>query len=219
MDSTLVDTFTLIVASYSHAVAACFPKGLNADAIINLPNYTLDEALARTVPADQVALASSRYHEYFMRHFDRRTRTYPGIRKLLASLQRAGVTLAVFTGASRKSAEIALHRSGLAPFFDAIVTADDVSQTKPDPQGLELVMDAVGAPKGKTVYVGDDPNDIVASRRAGIQGAAALWGSRKRDQLRALRPDLLFNDPFDADQQLAKAANADTRGLTCVALS
>jgi pyrophosphatase PpaX len=203
MDGTLVDTFTLILASYGYAVAGCLPKELNAPDVPSLSGYTLKDALAKSVPSDQIELASDRYHDYFARRFARRNRTYPGIRKLLVSLHQARVMLSVFTGASRRSAQIALQLSGLGLFFHSIVTADDVRRPKPDPEGLHKAMDLLAATDDQTIYVGDDPNDIVASRRAGINAAAALWGSRKRDQLETLRPDFLFNDPSDAYVLLA----------------
>jgi pyrophosphatase PpaX len=88
-------------------------------------------------------------------------------------------------------------------FFHSIVTVDDVRQPKPDPEGLHRAMDLMAATDDQTICVGDDPDDLVASRRGGTKAAAALWGSRKRDQLEALRPDFLFNDPCDADVLLA----------------
>jgi HAD superfamily hydrolase (TIGR01549 family) len=116
----------------------------------------------KSVPSDQIELASDRYHEYFARRFTRRTRTYPGVRKLLIFLRQAGVMLGVFTGASRKSAQTALQLSGLELFFHCIVIADDVSQSKPDSEGFQKAMDQLGATDDQTIYVGDDPDDVVA---------------------------------------------------------
>lgn len=42
--------------------------------------------------------------------------------------------MAVGTGASRKSAGLQLHTLGISHFFDVIVTADDVTHHKPDPE-------------------------------------------------------------------------------------
>jgi HAD superfamily hydrolase (TIGR01549 family) len=203
MDGTLIDTFTLTLASYSYAIAGSLFKQLNAPDIPSLSGRTLKDALAKFVPSDQIELASDRYHEYFARRFTRRTRIYPGVRKLLISLRQAGVRLGVFTGASRKSAQTALQLSGLELFFHSIVTADDVSHSKPDPEGLQKAMDQLGARDDQTIYVGDDPDDVVASRRAGVTGAGALWGSRKREQLEALNPDFLFNYPSDIEALFA----------------
>jgi HAD superfamily hydrolase (TIGR01549 family) len=203
MDGTLIDTFTLILASYSYAIAGSLSKQLNVPDIPSLTGRTLKDALAKSVPSDRIELASDRYHEYFAGRFRRRTRTYPRVRKLLISLRQAGVMLGVFTGASRKSAQTALQLSGLDLFFHSIVTADDVSQSKPDPEGLQKAMDQLGAADYQTIYVGDGPDDIVASRRAGVTAAGALWGSRKREQLKALRPDFLFNDPSDVEALVA----------------
>jgi pyrophosphatase PpaX len=199
MDGTLIDTFTLILASYGYAIAGCLSKQLNVSGVPSLSGRTLKDALAKSVPYDQIQVASDRCHEYFAQHFTRRTRTYPGVRRLLISLRQAGVMLGVFTGASRKSTQTALQLSGLDVFFRSIVTADDVSQSKPYPEGLRKAMDQLGATDDQTIYVGDDPDDVVASRRAGVNCAAALWGSRKRGELEALNPDFLFYDPSDIE--------------------
>jgi len=113
------------------------------------------------------------------------------------AFRRREVGLAVFTGQTRIATQITLHRTGLADFFTEIVTADDVTMPKPSPEGLKLAMEGIGADPDGTVYVGDDPDDIYASRGAGVKTAAALWGSVKRNELVALQPDFTFNKPVD----------------------
>lgn len=57
---------------------------------------------------------------------------YPGAERLVRRLKREGYRVAVVTGTSRKNFE---HIVGdLAPEFDAVVTADDVRRTKPNPE-------------------------------------------------------------------------------------
>ena len=48
--------------------------------------------------------------------------------------------LAVGTGASRRSAEVQLSTLNLTKYFDAIVTADDVTHHKPEPETFLLVV-------------------------------------------------------------------------------
>ena len=58
----------------------------------------------------------------------------PGVQALVQSLNGARIPLAVATSASRQSVRIVLERLGLTGAFGAVVTADDVTNGKPDPE-------------------------------------------------------------------------------------
>lgn len=63
-----------------------------------------------------------------------------------------------------------LAASGLAPFFDAIVTSQSCGFAKPDPRILHVALDAMGVRPRHAVYVGDDPaTDGAAARAAGVR--------------------------------------------------
>jgi len=200
MDGTLVDTFNLITDAYNFAARDFLNERLSMKEVLSLPGRTLDEVLAANVPPANTDDAVERYHWFFEKNFHSRTKVFPGIRKLLVTMKRKGIKLAVFTGASRRTAQTTLRKSELADFFLRLVSADDVNQPKPNPEGLQIAMDAIGADPNKTVYVGDHPDDIIASRNARIRTAAALCGSKRSRELQALRPDFIFKVPSDANK-------------------
>ena len=74
-------------------------------------------------------------------------------------------TLAVFTGRLRWEARLTLDRFTTIPFHP-IVGADDVTRTKPDPEGLLKICSSVG--HGKCWYIGDTIDDARAAHAAGI---------------------------------------------------
>jgi len=197
MDGTLVDTFDLIADSYNYAVGAPMNALPGTKRASGAQGYTLEEALAKWVPMVDIPNALVRFHDYFERNFNSDVKVFPGIKESLMAFRRRGVGLAVFTGQTRIATQITLQRTGLLNFFTKIVTADDVTEPKPSPEGLKLAMEGIGADPDETVYVGDDPDDIYASRGAGVKTAAALWGSVKRSELVALRPDFTFSKPVD----------------------
>ena len=194
MDGTLVDSFNLISDSYDFAVGALPEERLGRVRMPTSPG-TLEEALGRGVPASDVPQAVEKFHNYFEKNFDSNASVFPGIRRSLVALRRRGVELAVFTGQTRRATQITLQRTDLAKFFERIVTTNDVSEPKPSPEGLKIVMEGLGADPDGTVYIGDDPDDVNASRRAGVKTAAALWGSIRREELLALQPDFTFGQP------------------------
>ena len=60
-------------------------------------------------------------------------------------------TLAVFTGRMRWEAQLTLDRF-LPGYFSPVVGSDDVTRTKPDPEGLIKIREMV--PHGKAWYIG-----------------------------------------------------------------
>lgn len=198
MDGTLVDTFQLNLESFNYAVRGFLKRTLTNKEALDITGGTLEEQLSNFMPHGAVPRAVERFHAYYNHHFISGTRVFPGIRGLLFTMRARGIKLAVCTGAGRQIAEYTLARSGLSQFFPTIVTADDVSKPKPDPEGLRIAMEMVGAQSDKTVYLGDHPNDIRAARNAATKSAAARWGSMHRRKLQDLKPDFLFKHPSEA---------------------
>ena len=54
---------------------------------------------------------------------------------------------------------------------------------KPDPIGLGLVMDALGAEQATTLYVGDSNVDMATARNGGLVSCGVAWGFRGRKEL------------------------------------
>ena len=194
MDGTLVDTFQLNLRSFSYAVK----RTLSAEEVLDIPNGTLEEELASYVPPADIQRAIKRYHVQYKRHFNSETQIFTGIRALLFQLRARGISLAVCTGASRPIANFTLAQSGLSHYFRTVVTGNDVDKPKPDPEGLRIAIEKIGAHSDQAVYVGDHPNDIKAARSMNTHTAGARWGSMHPSELQDLKPDFIFESPFEA---------------------
>ena len=90
----------------------------------------------------------------------------PGARELLTELRAAGVPTALVTATARHLVEVALVTIG-AHRFDAVVTADDVERTKPDPMAYLTAARLVGADPTRCVAVEDSPNGLLSAVAAG----------------------------------------------------
>ncbi len=98
-----------------------------------------------------------------------------------ASLKRlAGrAELALFTGRVRLETDYTLDRCKVREFFRCIVTAEDVVQPKPDPEGLLKILR--GRDPSKTLYLGDNVDDALAAKAARIPFVGVLArGSQAR---------------------------------------
>ncbi|MBE9180667.1 HAD family phosphatase [Oculatella sp. LEGE 06141] len=65
---------------------------------------------------------------------------YPGLPDLMFQLKSARVVMAVVSGAVRSEIELVLERTELAKNFSIIVAGDEITASKPDPEGYLLAI-------------------------------------------------------------------------------
>jgi phosphoglycolate phosphatase len=130
------------------------------------------------------------YHEGLTTH----TRPYAGIPEALASLGRHGATLAVLTNKPQRPTLEILERLDLAPAFCQVVGGDTAAGRKPDPAGLQEIIDRAGATPASTMLVGDSPIDLATARRGGTGICLARYGFGYRFAPDAFRGDERFVD-------------------------
>jgi beta-phosphoglucomutase len=100
---------------------------------------------------------------------------YPGVVELIDHIKESGTPLAISSGALKSDIEPILGMLGISDCFDVIVTADDVAQSKPDPECYILarlkLQSAFGKniPAGSVVAIEDTPAGIHAAKGAGLQ--------------------------------------------------
>ena len=99
---------------------------------------------------------------------------------MLRELKDLGYLLAVFSDKRDVFGRLELEQSGVADFLDYALFLVDGRPYKPDPQGLDQVMAAIGVAPEDALYVGDSRQDVECANRAGAKSGAALWGSVDR---------------------------------------
>jgi beta-phosphoglucomutase family hydrolase len=96
----------------------------------------------------------------------------PGVRTWLSRLRDAGVPCAIGSSTHRANIDLSLELIGLAEFFAAIVTAEDVKQGKPDPEVFVKGALALGAVPERCVVFEDALVGIAAARAGGMKVVA-----------------------------------------------
>ena len=76
--------------------------------------------------------------------------------------------VALVTTSDRRNTAAVLTALGLTDAFDAVVTADDVARTKPDPEGYRLALSQLGVAPADALAVEDSPAGLRAAVAAGI---------------------------------------------------
>lgn len=100
---------------------------------------------------------------------------YPGVWSLVRRLYEAEVPLCVCSGALRTDIDAVLRATGFGHGFETMVTAEEVSRSKPDPESYLLALRRLTErhpdrriESGCVVAIEDTPGGIAAARGAGL---------------------------------------------------
>ena len=109
------------------------------------------------------------------------TRCRPVFEKeyMLSRLRKEGYRMAVCSNSIRESLELMIRQSGLDEYFEFLVSNEDVSRAKPDPEIYTTGMARMGVMPAETIIVEDSPHGLDAARRSGahlcqVSGFAAV---------------------------------------------
>ncbi len=93
----------------------------------------------------------------------------PGVRMWLERLRDAGVPCAIGSSTHRANIDLSLGLIGLAEFFTGIVTAEDVSHGKPDPEVFVKAAQSIQRAPDRCVVFEDALVGIEAARAGGMK--------------------------------------------------
>ena len=94
----------------------------------------------------------------------------PGAEAFLQALRDKGLALGILTRNGEHIAQATLEACGLLGFFEQeVVIGRETCAPKPEPDGVEYLVNYWGADRSNTVIVGDYRYDIEAGRACGIQ--------------------------------------------------
>lgn len=195
MDGTLVSSRPLLHHCISEVSEKYTGKSMTLEEVVAKSGPPIGEII-RSITAHLTEQEQERavmdYYDCHRNNVSSKVVLFPGISGLLERIRSSGRQLALMTGVERAIMESTLDMFELQPYFDELIAVDDVRKTKPDPEGILLVLARIKADPKRSIYIGDRPVDIIAGRRAGVFTGAALWGPQTRGDPFTEEPDFQF---------------------------
>ncbi|MEK8173226.1 HAD-IA family hydrolase [Streptomyces sp. M19] len=192
-DALLFDNDGTLVSSLE-SVHRCWGRwaaeyGIPAEefARVELHGRPAADIVGDLLPAARIPEAVARVAELEYADVPGGVRLLPGTAELLAGLPAD--RWAVVTSANRRLAEARLAEVGLRPGL--LVSADDITRGKPDPEPFLLAAEKLGVRPARCVVFEDAPAGLAAGRAAGMR-TVALTTTAAPDELVAdvVVPDL-----------------------------
>jgi HAD superfamily hydrolase (TIGR01509 family) len=119
---------------------------------------------------------------------------FPGVMALLTRIRRQGFRLALASSGDQVKVAFGMQALELNGIFDTVVTGDDVSHSKPDPEIYLIAAQRLGLAPADCIAIEDAPAGVEAARRAGMR-CIAVANSVAREQLQ--QADLIVESLAD----------------------
>ena len=140
-------------------------------------------------PPPAVALAAFRRHYALCN--GRAAVAYPGVVAGLQALRARSLPLAVITNKASAFTVPLLDRTGLAGYFDVVVSGDTLPLNKPEPMPLIWACGRLGVSPADALMIGDSVNDFQAARAAKSSVFLVPYGYNEGQDVRSLACDAI----------------------------
>lgn len=148
-------------------------------------NMLVSRALPRGFDTPEYEQIMADFRAFYREHCQDNTRPYDGVPEMLARLKAEGRKLAIVTNKYQTAAEL-LRRQFFAGSVELIVGDFEGRRRKPEPDGVLIALDTLGADASRAVYVGDTEVDMQTAENAGLDCICVSWGYRTRQELEHL---------------------------------
>jgi len=137
---------------------------------------------------------------YYREHKLDTTYVYEGIKEALSAIQSSRIgephQMAVLSNKPVVPSRAIVDALGLGPFFFQVYGGNSFHTKKPDPAGVQALLQEAGAQPEETVMIGDSDIDILTARNAGIYSVGVTYGLAPHT-LADAPPDVLIDTPHE----------------------
>ena len=211
LDGTLLDTAPDLAAAANAMLAELGMRKLAAAEVRDFIGKGIAALVRRCLEAARAAPPDEMLYEAalasFASHYERlngsSSTPYAGAEEGLAAMRARGLRLACVTNKASRYTDPLLASSGLAGYFDEVVTSDRAGRRKPDPGPFLFACRALGVSPAEATVIGDSANDATGGRAAGCRVLLVPYGYREGQDVRDIECDGIVASLLDAAELLS----------------
>ncbi len=193
LDGTLIDSrldlANAVNATRRHMGMAALDNERVYSYVGNGAPLLIRRALGDQAVEAEVQEALEYFLEYYREHDLDFTTLYPGVRKSLDRLAAAGKRMAVLTNKPVRMSQAIVEGLGVAHHFFRVYGGNSFEFKKPNPIGIEALMEQAEVSRERTLMVGDSSVDMETARNAGVACCGVAYGFQP-ETLDITPPDL-----------------------------
>jgi HAD superfamily hydrolase (TIGR01549 family) len=194
VDGTLVDTV------YQHVLAwwEAFAEGGHAVSCFDIHRAIgrgSDDLVKSLIGESDESLTEA--HSKKWADLRDRCTAFHQVPELLAACEERGMRVVLCTSGEGADLDFFVKAIGGDEHVHAIVSSEDVEQSKPSPEIVQKAVEAAGVPADRCVMIGDTVYDIRAAKGAGVRGVGVLCGGIGETELREAGATAVYGNPSE----------------------
>ena len=119
--------------------------------------------------SEEIETLSKKKEDIFHSKIKDNIKPLPGVLRLLEILRKEGFGIALVSSAPIENIELILSSLDIGKYFACIVSANDVTKGKPDPQGFLLAAERLGIEPSHCLVIEDATAGVKAAKAAGMK--------------------------------------------------
>lgn len=189
-DGTIIDSQAHIITSMKNAVAEEGLALVEDEQIRHIIGLSLNSAIQTLYPNIEdisVQRIADNYRRHFFADANGSSELFQGVHEIIQDLHASGYYLAVATGKGRHGLDLALHKTGLQPYFHITRCADE-TRSKPDPMMLDEILTDLDLDPRQAIMVGDTSYDMDMAGNINMDCIAVTYGMHDKQHLQNSHP-------------------------------
>jgi len=130
----------------------------------------------------------------FNNYKEAESKIFEGIDKLLAYIFNKKLEMAILTNNKSQYAEEVLEKFNLTKFFNVIIGFNDVTEVKPNPEGILKILSKWNIKPSEALFIGDMTSDVDAGKAAKVKMICVASGLAQKETLYEHQPDILVEN-------------------------
>lgn len=191
LDGTLLDTSDFILGAFNYALEKHGFGDVTKQEVNEIMGTALPECYKLFAPGGDINALCDSHHEFQLNNLHL-SKPFPDTVQALNYLKKQNIKIAAVTNRSNTVTQT-LENSDLLPFFDVIITAEDVENPKPHPEPILKALNKLNIGFDEAIFVGDTEVDILAGKNAGVKTVGVTYGHIGKD-IKKYSPDFLLDN-------------------------
>ncbi len=200
-DGTVMNTNDVILQSWQHTFRTLRGREEDPEVLLKTFGEPLETTMKKFFPEIPVEESIKVYRSFHYDNFGDLISVFPGMDDLIAEVKRRGYRLGLVTSRLYNTTMQGLEKYGLKEYFDVIVTANDTTKHKPDPEPVNITLEKLGAKPENSIMLGDTLFDLLCAKNAGIRSVLVSWSlalsGKTKEDLGDAAPDYILEKPED----------------------
>lgn len=144
-----------------------------------------------------IDLAYNTFLKIYSKKYMENTVPYEGIKELIDELNKLNIKIGVNSNKNDEYTKELIKKHFPSINLDYVLGKREDIKVKPDPEGVNLIINKMNLNKDEVIYCGDSPTDVLTASNAGIKVLSVTWGFRSEDKLKEVNPNNIIYKPTE----------------------